>query len=317
MIIKLSHGAGGSEMQELVKRFIFNRGNWNNSDNDSANLKIGEDELLFTTDSFVVDPIFFNDGNIGHLAFCGTVNDLAVMGAEPLGLSLSFIIEEGFSFSDLDKIINTISELSKSTNIPIVTGDTKVMEKGKIDKIVINTSGVGMAKSILDKKIKIGDKVIISGGIGEHAVAILQERFDYKTELKSDSKPIIKEIRAVKDLVKQAKDPTRGGLAACLNEIAETNDIGILINEDDVPIKAEVRNLSDMLGIDTFNLACEGRFICIAEPNNALEVEKILKKYNPEAKIIGEVTQSDVIIQTMLGKRILPKPQGRIVPRIC
>ncbi|MBN2422588.1 hydrogenase expression/formation protein HypE [Candidatus Woesearchaeota archaeon] len=320
--INLSHGAGGKEMHELIKSFNFsNRAQWQDYDDDSSTLDIGNNKrLVFTTDSFTINPIFFPGGDIGHIAFCGTVNDLAVLGAVPLGLSLSLVIEEGFSVKDLKKIINSINLLSKKTSVPIVTGDTKVMEKNKIDKIIINTSGVGIINDneLLTKKIKTGDKVIISGGIGEHAVALLSKRFDYKTSIITDSKPLVEEIQAVKDIIKIAKDITRGGLAANLNEISEKNKIGVLLDEEAIPVKKEVKKLSEMLGINLYELASEGRFICIASPENAESVEKRLKLFNKQASIIGTITENNkLIIQTILGKRILPMPIGRIIPRIC
>lgn len=318
--VSLHEGSGGKEMDELISSFkIKNRGNWKNYDNDSATLKIAKGKhLVFTTDSFIVSPIFFPGANIGHLAFCGTVNDLSMMGAKPLGLSLSFIIEEGFLKSDLKKIMNTIKSLSKKHNIPIVTGDTKVMDKGKIDKIVINTSGVGITDVTLDKKLTTGDKIILSGGIGEHAVALLSKRFDYKTKIISDSKPLINEIFAVKNMIKQAKDITRGGLSAILNDVAKKNRVGMLINEDSIPAKREVRKVAEMLGINLYELASEGRFMCIASKENSKKVLSKLKKFNKDAAIIGEVTKGDtVVLKTFLGKRILAAPIGRIIPRIC
>lgn len=321
-IITLAHGSGGTEMDNLIKSFkIAHRGEWKNHDNDAATIDIGGGRsLVFTTDSFIVDPIFFPGGNIGHLAVCGTINDIAVMGAKPLGLSLSLVIEEGFSQEKLQKIIGSINKLSNETKIPIVTGDTKVMEKGKVDKIVINTSGVGIIDSdeLLIKKISVGDKIIVSGGIGEHAVALLSKRFDYKTEIITDSKPLIDEMMAVKDKIIFARDITRGGLAAVANEICEQNKVGIAFDEDIIPAKDEVRNVTEMLGINMYELACEGRFICIAPKERATEVEKKLRTFNPLAQVIGEVCEGrHVVVKTVLGKRILPKPTGRIVPRIC
>jgi hydrogenase expression/formation protein HypE len=321
-IICLSHGSGGKEMQDLIDSFNFNnRGKWKNCDNDSATASIDENrKIVFTSDSFIVDPIFFPGGNIGHLAFCGTVNDLAVMGAKPIGLSLSLVIEEGFLKKDLKKIIESINILSKEYDVPIVTGDTKVMEKGKVDKLIINTSGVGIIenKDLLTKKMEVGDKIIISGGLGEHAIALLSKRFDYETDIKTDSKPLLKEIDSVKDLIKIAKDPTRGGIAAILNELCEKKNLGMILDEEKIPIKKEVKSVTEMLGINLYELACEGRFVCIASKENAKKVEEKLQKFNKHAKIIGEIIDDNkVIVQTILGKRILPVPTGRIVPRIC
>ena len=323
--VTLSQGSGGSEMQELISRFAFSKAaqnaGWKNCDSDSATLDIGDGRsIVFTTDSFIVDPIFFPGGDIGHIAMCGTINDLSVMGERPLGISLGIVIEEGFSISELDRIISSIDKVSKSTGIPVVTGDTKVMQKGKLDKILINTSGVGIIDNdiLLARKISVGDKIIISGGLGEHAVALLSKRFDYTTDILSDSKPVIEEMDAIRDKVKIAKDPTRGGIASILNELCEKHGVGMLLYEEKIPAKQEVRKVVEMLGINLYELACEGRIICIVSPKDAQSVEEILKKFNKDASIIGEITEgSKVIIETFLGKRILSMPAGTIVPRIC
>ncbi len=320
--ISLAHGSGGKEMAELIKGLkISNRGNWQNFDNDSATLDIGNGQIIvFTTDSFIVDPIFFPGGDIGHIAACGTINDLAVMGAVPLGLSLSFVIEEGFLKQDLSRITESMNKISIKSNVPIVTGDTKVMERGKLDKIIINTAGIGIMNKdeLLTKKIEPGDKIIISGGLGEHAVALLSKRFDFQTNIVTDSKPLIEELQAVKHLIKIAKDPTRGGIASILNELCQKHKVGMLLDEQAIPAKEEVRRVVEMLGINLYELACEGRFVCIAAEENAELIEKTIQNFNMDAKIIGEVTGGDkVVIQTILGKRILPLPSGRIVPRIC
>jgi len=331
--ITLAEGSGGKEMEALIKRFrLLNRGSWENCDDDASTLDFGDGrKLVFTTDSFIVDPVFFPGGDIGHLAVCGTINDLAVMGAEPLGLSLSFVIEEGFSRDELDKIIASINNISEETGVPIVTGDTKVTQKGKLDKIMINTSGVGIVKKddLLTKKIMKGDRIILSGGLGEHAVALLSKRFDYETSIVSDSKPLVDEIMAVRSMIKIARDITRGGIAAVLNELSQKYCVSMLLQEESIPVKKEVRNVTEMLGIDIYELASEGRFVCIASEKNAQKVEKELQRFNKDAKIVGEIIDGsdkrtddksgtiNVIIQTMLGKRLLPAPIGRIVPRIC
>ncbi len=331
--ITLPEGSGGKEMQDLIRSFLIsNRGKWNNYDDDAATLlldgkknKLPRQHLVFTSDSFIVTPIFFPGADIGHLAFSGTVNDLLMMGATPVGISSSLVIEEGFLKSDLKRIMASINLLSKKYGIPIVTGDTKVMEKGKLDGIIINTAGIGLVdgKSLLTKELKKivpGDKIIISGGLGEHAVALLSKRFDYSTSIISDSKPLVEEMASVRTLIKYAKDPTRGGIASILNEIAEKFKIGILLEEDKIPAKQEVRKVCEMLGINLYELACEGRFISIVSSKEASKVIAKLKRFNSDAAIIGEVTQTNkkkVIMQTFLGQRILPTPSGRIVPRIC
>ncbi len=319
--VKMSEGSGGVEMQLLVdeikKHFEIESG-WSGTSDDSASIHIKEGELVFTTDSYVVTPTFFPGGDIGKIAFCGTVNDLSMMGAKPLGISLGLILEEGLSKKELFDIVSSISDMSKETGIPIVTGDTKVLEKGAIDKIVINSSGVGTTQSLLIEQLKEGDDVIVSGGVGEHGTALLAKRYDLETDVVSDSKPLHREIEEIKGLVKQAKDVTRGGLAAILNEMTDKNNVGMLIEEKSVPLQDQVRALTEILGIDFYSLACEGRFVCIAKKENSNEVLKILKKYNSLATKIGKITvDKDVVIQTVFGKKILGVPSGNIVPRIC
>lgn len=319
--VSLSHGGGGEDMQELIGRFrkiLKKRGEWENLDNDSATLAFEDTNLVFTTDSFVVSPIFFPGGNIGDLSVIGTINDLAVMGAEPLGVSLSLIIEEGFEMGGLEKIMESVEMVSEQAKVPVVTGDTKVMEKGKVDGIVINTAGVGSAKKLLDGKVEPGDKIIVTGSIADHGVALLSRRFDFETGLLSDSKPVLEEMRAIRGLAKQAKDPTRGGLAAALNEFAEKGGVGIEIQEKKIPLKREVLKFTELLGLDPYEIGCEGRIVAVVGENNADEVLGKLKKFNPEAEIIGEVVEGKgVVLQTKIGKRVLHNPKGKLIPRIC
>lgn len=320
-LVKLSEGSGGRDMQVLIdglRKKLPHAGSWKNLSDDSATIKLGNEHLVFTTDSYVVTPIFFPGGNIGKLAFCGTVNDLSVMGATPLGLSLGLVIEEGFPKSELDQIMKTIGDLSKKTKIPVVTGDTKVMERGAIDRIVINTSGVGLTKKVLDEKLKVGDKIIVSGGIGEHGTALLAKRFELETDLPTDSKPLHEEMKAILKDVKQARDITRGGLAAVLNEIANKNNVRFTIEEERVPMKDEVAALTQILGVEVYNLACEGTFVCFADAKKANLAVRQLSKFNKRAAIVGEVQKgSDVIVQTRFGQKMLSMPLGEVVPRIC
>lgn len=322
--VSISEGSGGEEMQSLISSFrglLGKPGKWTNSDDDSAVLDIGNDKLLvFTTDSFVVSPVFFPGGNIADVAFCGTCNDISVMGGKPLGISMGLVLEEGFSKDKLKEIMETFGKLSEETGVPIATGDTKVMEAGKVDGIIINTSGVGIIdkSDLLDKKIEEGDKIIVSGGIGEHAIALLSKRFDYETDIVTDSKPIIDEIMEIKDLIKVAKDCTRGGLSASLNELSKKNGLGIEITEELIPIKDEVKNVSEMLGINALELACEGRFVCVASRENADKVVEKLKRFNSMAATIGEFEKGNKVnLNTAFGKRVMHNPVGRIVPRIC
>jgi hydrogenase expression/formation protein HypE len=320
-LIRLSEGSGGREMQELISQIRGKfgvRSDWKNTEDDAASIEFGDKKLVFTSDSYVVTPIFFPGGDIGKIAFCGTVNDLAVMGARPLGLSLSFILEEGFSKKDFFSIVETIGKLSKKYAVPIVTGDTKVVENGSVDKIIINTSGVGVAETLLNRPLKSGDQIIVSGGIGEHGAALLARRFELETSIVTDSRPLWDEISSVRGLIKQAKDITRGGLAAIANEMAGKNKKQFLIYEEKVPIEHEVRALTEIMGIELYNLACEGRFVCIASRENSSKVVKKLKKFNKQACIVGEVSAGkNVIVQTRFGKKVLNMPHGNIVPRIC
>lgn len=322
--ISLNIGSGGADMHNFLQGFLpdFYRGDWQNSENDAATFPLPNgDTLCFTTDSFVVNPVFFPGGNIGDLAFAGTVNDLAVMGADPIGISCGAIIEEGLEDKDFRSIMESMSTLSKQYKIPVATGDTKVMEKGSLDKLVLNTAGVGIAKKVLVEPLNIGDKVILSGEIGEHGIALLSERFDFQTAIVSDTQPLVKEMSAIRDLIKCAKDPTRGGLSAAINEIAIDQNLEIALQDNLIPIKKSVRVAGELLGIDVFTLACEGRCVCFAGTDKADQVVETLKEFNPMATIIGEVAGNKaggrVILQTDLGRRFISMPRGKIVPRIC
>jgi len=321
--IELEAGAGGKKSEELIAkiRTILNyKGKWKNVEDDGAVLNLGNKKLIFTTDAFIVSPIFFPGGDIGKISISGTINDLAVMGAQPLGISLSIVIEEGFPEKDLMKIIKSINEISRKEKVPIVTGDTKVTEKGKIDKIEITTAGVGEANKIIpDAGAKIGDIVISSGNLGEHTAALLAKRFNYKTHIKSDSKPLTKEIQRAKEYLTSCKDPTRGGPAAVLNEIAEKSRVKIVLDEKMLPFKKEVITISELLGIDKFSFASEGRFVATVSSKNADEAIKILRRYNHEAKIIGKVERGrGVWLKTNIGSlKKIEVPRGKMVPRIC
>lgn len=326
--ISLDIGAGGAASWEFFKnlRKILNfTGKWTNTGDDGAVFKLPDSRsLVLTTDAFIIDPIFFPGGDIGKIAMCGTINDLSVMGATPLGIALSFIVEEGFSSFDLEKIIRSINTVSRQTKTPIVTGDTKVTNKGKIDKIAITTTGIGIANKIISNNgAKAGDKVIASGDIGEHGAIILAHRFNYKTRLKSDSQPILKEMQAIGKYLTSAKDPTRGGLAENLNEIAEKSKIKIVLDEKNLPYKKEVRSIGNLLGIDIMALPSEGRFIATVPAKFATKTIQILQKYNKTAKIIGEVQSASgrskgVFLNTESGGlRPIEMPRGKLVPRIC
>jgi hydrogenase expression/formation protein HypE len=320
--IQLHHGSGGREMHNLITTLLRDRyvtKKWNHSDRDGATYPLPNgQQLVFTTDAFTVTPLFFSGGNIGTLAFCGTVNDLSVMGATPIGLSLSLVIEEGFDKQQLQTIIDTMHTLSKTTRIPIVTGDTKVMQKGCIDKLIITTSGVGIADQIIDEPFQPGDVLIVSGSLGEHGATLLANRFDIETTLRTDAQPLTEPIQSIKAYVKYAQDITRGGLAAVVNELVSAYTCGALLHEPSIPFEPAVETLSSLLGIDMYHLACEGRFICVADKKHATAVVKRLQKFHAHARVIGELTSgSDVLVQTKFGTKRLAMPTGSIVPRIC
>jgi hydrogenase expression/formation protein HypE len=349
--ITLSHGAGGAVMQKLIaKNFLDHLGGIESTINMEIPLQNLEDAgivdgIIFTTDSYVVKPIFFPGGDIGHLAVSGTINDLSVMGADPMALSLGLILEEGLLISDLDKILESIGRISKQTGVPIITGDTKVMEKGAVDKITINTSGIGkrskhldfnlkevrkyrefQGKWLLDSSLREGDKIIISGTIGDHGIAILSSRegYGFETKIESDSAPLYSMISQVLKVggIVSMKDPTRGGLANTLNEWAEKSKVNIEIYEDDIPIKEPVISACEMLGIEPLNIANEGKVVIGVVSEKAEDVLKALKKSGEgkDAAIIGDVKKGDgmVILNTSVGgKRIVDMPIGDPVPRIC
>lgn len=332
-MITLDEGSGGKAMYELIKkiRTELNRtrikskfkSDWKNTDDDGATLNLSNlnfKNIVFTTDSYTVSPIFFPGGDIGKLSLCGTLNDLSVMNAVPVGMSLSLIIEEGFEKENLMKIISSIGKISSETKIPVVTGDTKVVEKGKIDKIMINTAGIGITKRVISNSgLKVGDKIIVSGGIGEHGIALLSKRFDYRTNLISDCAPIFEQVRKISEYVTAMKDPTRGGIAASLNEMAEKSKVRIVLDEDKIPVKREVKAVCELLGLNVYEIASEGRFVCGVKAEYAEKCLKILKKFNDGASMMGEVVEGKGVIMknAIGGTRILDVPSGKLVPRIC
>ncbi|MEF3691435.1 MAG: hydrogenase expression/formation protein HypE [Candidatus Moraniibacteriota bacterium] len=335
--ITLDMGGGGlksAEIISIIRKNFPKSSKWKNIEDDGAvfslpfkpflnpplSTEAGDLKLVFTTDAFIVDPIFFPGGDIGKIAMCGTINDLSVMGAKPIGISLSLVIEEGFPIEDLKKIMQSIGRISRETGVPIVTGDTKVTEKGKIDKLEITTAGIGLAENIISNSgAQAGDVIISSGDLGEHTVALLAQRFKYKTKIKSDCKPLNGELKKAGSFLNACKDPTRGGLAANLNEIADKSKVKIILEEKSLPYKKEVVAVTELLGLDKFSLASEGRFIGAVSEKNADKVLKILKFFNAEARIIGRVEKGrGVFVRTDLGSlRKIESPRGKLIPRIC
>lgn len=299
---------------------------------DSASLTVESTSLCFTTDSYVVKPLFFSGGDIGKLAVCGTVNDLAVAGARPVALALSMIIEEGFEFAQLEKILASIGEAARQNDVAIVTGDTKTVEAGSADRIFINTAGIGVKLTGADlgfARITAGDKVIINGTIGDHGMTIISQREDikFRSQLESDCAGLAGlTCRLVQEAggVKFMRDPTRGGLAATLNEITKGAGLSIEICEADIPINPVVQAAADMLGFDVLNIANEGKFVAIVSPDAVESCLRICRNHplGTEAAVIGEVTKSAdtpcVELATRIGgRRIVQMPYGRELPRIC
>ncbi len=332
--ILLAHGGGGQMSDELIRRLIVPK-----LDNDvlsqmgdSAKLNLASGSICFTTDSYVVKPLFFNGGDIGKLAVCGTVNDLAVAGARPVALSLAMIIETGFEIELLEKILDSIGQAAQENDVKIVTGDTKVVEAGEADGIFINTAGIGVRLAGVElgfEKIAAGDKVIISGTIGDHGMTIISQRKDIKfqSQLKSDCAGLAGltcELLQNSTGVKFMRDPTRGGLAAALNDIARATGLSVEIDQSRIPINPTVQAAADMLGFDVLNIANEGKFVAVVSPQSAEKCLNICKKHplGTNASIIGQVVEtSDVPIVEMTtrigGRRIVQMPYGRELPRIC
>jgi hydrogenase expression/formation protein HypE len=295
---------------------------------DSASLNF-QGRLAFTTDSFVVHPLFFPGADIGKLAVCGTVNDLVMAGAEPRYLSLAFIIEEGLDRVILERIVDSVALHAARARVTVVTGDIKVVEKGACDKIFINTSGIGrIIRPMSLKKIRPGDKVILSGDIGRHGLAVLTKRkelglgFDIKSDCAALSgliNPILKKVKGIKFM----RDPTRGGLAATLSEIVTSINLGVVIEEKSIPVPKNVQIAAELLGIDPLYVANEGRAVLIVEPGAAKEILLLLRKQElgRSASIIGEISARNkgrVILNTKVGSsRIIELPEGEQLPRIC
>ena len=327
--ILMAHGAGGKLSAELLHEIILPA-----FDNEILNelhdgAKIGR--LAMTTDSYVVRPIFFRGGDIGKLSICGTVNDLAVTGAIPKYISVGVILEEGFDFDDLKKIVMSMATAAREANVKIVTGDTKVVGRGQADGIFINTAGIGGLIDGVDisaKKICAGMKVLISGTVGDHATTILSERhgLELPENIKSDCAPLnkmIREMLAAEPKIAMLRDATRGGIAAVLNEIATAANFGILLDEEKIPVQEEVCGVCDILGFDVLELANEGKIIAVVPAESSEKTLSIMRQniYGVNAAEIGEVVKNSagkVGLKTPLGAiRIVDMPAGELVPRIC
>jgi len=347
--ITMLHGAGGTVMHDLVKNYIVKA--FGGIGNAEVPLEAMDDaavvgDIVFKSDSHAVKPIFFPGGDIGHIAISGTVNDIACLGAQPFALACGLILEEGMLLSDLEQILGSMRETCLKANVGIVTGDTKVVEKGSLGGCVMNVSGIGKRtvaldsnlevvkkyrnltqRWLLDSNLTVGDKIILLGTIGDHGLAVLsaQQGLAFGSEIKSDVKPLnliiqslLKEVGGVVSI----KDATRGGLADALNEWSEKSRVGILTQEDKIPIREDVKTACEMLGLDPLEIGNEGKIIIGAVPEKAEEILGFLrqKPEGKDAQIIGEATGEfkGVAMQTQVGgKRIIARPVGDPVPRIC
>ena len=331
--ITLNQGSGGKQTHRLIEEVFVKRFGLTVPLTDSALVRNAGTDIAFTTDSFVVDPLFFPGGNIGKLAVCGTVNDLAVSGAVPVCLSAAFIIEEGLPVNDLVEIVQSMADEAVKADVKIVTGDTKVVEKGKCDRLFITTSGTGTINPdqwhiSTGERIKQGDKLIVNGPLGNHALAVLGARnqLSFKTPVVSDCASLnhlIGKVMKISGNIHFMRDLTRGGLGTVLNELAEMIGAGILINEEAVPVDDPVKGLCEMLGFDPLFLANEGKILIVAGAGDESKILEILRSdpLGKDSNIIGEIVEdrrSRVILNTMAGgKRILEMPSGIQLPRIC
>jgi len=331
--IILAHGSGCRATRDLINDVILKhlKNPELNELNDSALLDLGNKRVAFTTDSYTVNPLFFPGSDIGKLSVYGTVNDLAVMGARPRYISLGFIIEEGFPYDEFEKVVISIKEAKDTAGVEIVTGDTKVVEKGKCDKLFITTSGIGIREydGLSFGSIEAGDKIIINGAIGEHEIAVLLGRgeFKFRADVYSDCHPlwgVIRELIKKCEKIKFMRDATRGGIGVVLNEIVENKNFGIEVYEEKIPLTDRVKAVSEMLGYDPLYLANEGKFILVVDKDEETKALDILKSAGYDSAItIGGIDstytyEGRVVMNTAAGgRRILDYPYGTQLPRIC
>jgi hydrogenase expression/formation protein HypE len=332
--ILLAHGGGGRLTDALIRHNIAPRLSNAALDEltDAAKLDLGTTRICFTTDSYVVKPIFFRGGDIGKLSVCGTINDLAVSGSRPVALSLGLIIEEGFEMDLFEKILDSIGQTARAAGVPIVTGDTKVVDVGSADQIFINTAGIGERLKGIElgfTNIKPGDRILLSGTIGDHGMTIVSQRTDigFQSPLQSDCAALSPLTTALLESVpgiRFMRDPTRGGLAATLNEITAAADVCIEIVETRIPVNLAVRGAADVLGFDVLDIANEGKFVAVVSPESAEAALKVCRAHplGKNAAIIGEVKEAGegVVVEMVTaigGRRIVQMPYGRELPRIC
>ena len=330
--VTLAHGSGGQATAELIdKVFKQHLNNEYFTADDASVLPNPQATLAMSTDGFIVSPPFFNGGNIGKLSICGTVNDLACMGAKPLYMTCAFVIEEGFDMDQLEEIVASMEKCAKEVGVKIVAGDTKVAGKGQVDQVFITTTGVGAIKDGIETSgayAKAGDAIIVTGDIGRHGTCILLERDDYGIEanVSSDCAPLWNAVDALTEKVKDVhviRDATRGGVGTVLYEIAREANVGIKLENKEIPVAEEVRGVTGMLGLDPLYLACEGRMVIVVPACEADQTLQILhqSKHTENAALIGYVTDEHpghVTITTEIGSEtLLPPPGNELLPRIC
>jgi hydrogenase expression/formation protein HypE len=345
--VTMAHGAGGTVMGDLIKNHVLKHLGGSSAEvplealDDSAVV----DNIVLKSDSHAVKPLFFPGGDIGRLAVAGTVNDIAMIGAEPIALTCGMVLEEGLLISDLDRILESMETTCREAGVYVVTGDTKVIEKSGFGGCIINTSGIGKrtealehniaevkkhrafdSRWVLDSNLREGDKLIVSGTVGDHGVTILsaQEGYNFGSNIKSDVAPLNKVIKRLLEVggIVAMKDPTRGGLSNSLNEWSQKSDVGIMVHEMKIPVRGDVRAACEMLGLDPMEIGNEGKVLIGVVPQKAEEVLTTLRatKEGKDAQIIGEATGdfSEVVLETVVGgKRIIAPPVGDPIPRIC
>ncbi|WP_442756830.1 hydrogenase expression/formation protein HypE [Methylocystis sp. JAN1] len=332
--VDLSHGAGGRAMAQLISEIFHSAldNDWLRRGNDQAVFEIGEGRMAMTTDAFVVSPLFFPGGDIGSLAVHGTINDVAMSGARPLYLSASFIIEEGFPLADLARIAESMGAAARNAGVPVITGDTKVVERGKADGVFISAAGVGVVPAGLDlsgDKARPGDLVLVSGSIGDHGVAIMSKRenLEFDCEIRSDSAAlhglVADMVAAAGQSLRLMRDPTRGGLAATLNEIAQQSGVGFRLDEAAIPVKPQVAAACELLGLDPLNVANEGKLVAVVAPEAAGALLDAMRahSFGRDAAVIGAAAADErrfvQLKSSFGGARIVDWLAGEQLPRIC
>ncbi len=331
--VDMTHGSGGRTTAQLIEalfiRYLDNE--WLRQGNDQAAFDIGEGRMVMSTDGHVIDPLFFPGGNIGSLAVHGTVNDVAMCGARPLYLSAGFILEEGFPLHDLERIVASMAEAATVAGVPVITGDTKVVERGKGDGVFITTAGIGMVPSgvnISGDRAQPGDAILVSGSLGNHGVAIMssRENLQFETRIQSDSAALhdlVAQMVATAPDIHCLRDPTRGGLATALNELAQQSGVGMMLNESAIPVDPGVSSACELLGLDPLYVANEGKLICICPAPVADQLLQTMQAHplGQNAAIIGEVIEDEqafVQMQTRFGgHRVVDWLSGEQLPRIC